>query len=138
MANTHFVSTATLSVVDGFNLDSFLNAISERAVKENDVIILEFGVEDGKIDVDLDDYVSMNNSVIVIHCDTEEVNYSSVLWDWLVEQFLDVMSSNYAQIKTVQGNNYSEADFDFFLYNKKGNVVSLDEMARFYEENVTI
>lgn len=138
MVNTHFVSTATLSVVDGFNLDSFLNEISERAVKENDDIIEEFGVEDGKIDVDFDDYVSMNNNVIVIQCDTEEVNYSSVLWDWLVEQFLDVMTSNYAQIKTVQGNNYAEADFDFFLYNKKGNVVSLDEMARFYEENVTI
>ena len=81
MSYTQFVSTATLTVVDVFNLQSYLDAISVRCVEEENSIFDEFGEVDGKVDVDFGAYVHQNDDVILIECDTEEYNSNSEVWD---------------------------------------------------------
>ena len=65
MSYTQFVSTATLTVVDGFNLQSYLDAISVRCVEEENFIFEENGEVDGKVDVDFSAYVRKLDDVIL-------------------------------------------------------------------------
>ena len=95
MSYTQFVSTATLTVVDGFNLQSYLDGISVRCVEEENFIYEENGEVDGNVDVDFSAYVRKLDDVIFIECDTEEYNSNSEVWDWLVDQFVPVMTSRF-------------------------------------------
>ena len=52
MSYTQFVSTATLTVVDDFNLQSYLDTLSERCVKEENFLFADYGEIDGKVDIE--------------------------------------------------------------------------------------
>ena len=134
MSYTQFVATATLIVADGFKLESYLDEISERSVKEENFLFKEYGEIDGKIDIDLSSYVRQNDDTILIECDTEEYNGNSEVWDWLIDQFLPIMESKYAQIKSASIDSRSGVDVDFCLYSKEGKAVSLDDILKKYND----
>lgn len=138
MSYTQFVATATLSVFEGFNLKSFLDAISERSVKEKNFLFEEYGEVDGKIDINFEDYVRESCGNILIEVDTEEMNSNSEVWDWLIDQFIPVMKSEYVQIKSATIDSRSGVDIDFMLYNKLGKVVDLNEIMSVYRDAVTV
>jgi hypothetical protein len=138
MSYTQFVSTATLTVCEGFNVQSYLDAISERCVKEENFIFEEYGeTDEGKLDLDFTDYVRQNGDEVLIECDTEESNGNSEVWDWLIDQFIPVMKSEFVQIKSASIDSRSGVDIGFSLYSKIGKVVDLDEIMKVYQQTVT-
>jgi hypothetical protein len=137
MSYTQFVATASLTVCEGFNLQSYLDAISERSVKEDNFMMEHYGEVDGKIDIDFEDYVRQSDGNILIECDTEENNNNSEVWDWLLDQFIPVMNSQFVQIKSATIDSRSGVDIGFSLYDKMGKVVDLTEIMEVYQKTVT-
>lgn len=138
MSYTQFVATATLTVCEGFNVESYLNAISERCVKEDNFIAENYGEVDGKVDINFNDYVRESDGQVLIEIDSEETNSDSEVWDWLIDQFLPVMKSDYVQIKSATIDGRSGVDVNFSLYSKTGKVVDFDEMFKTYQQSVTV
>ena len=138
MSHTQFVATATLTVCEGFNVQSYLDAISERCVKEDNFIAQEYGEIDGKVDIDFSDYVRESDGKILIETDSEESNGNSEVWDWLIDQFLPIMNSEYVQIKSASIDSRSGVDIGFSLYSKTGKIVNLDELMETYQQSVTL
>lgn len=137
MFYTQFVATASLTVCEGFNLQSYLDAISERSVKEDNFLMEHYGEVNGKIDIDFEDYVRQSDGNILIECDTEENNNNSEVWDWLIDQFIPVMNSQFVQIKSATIDSRSGVDIGFSLYDKMGKFVDLTEIMEVYQKTVT-
>ena len=137
MSYTHFFATASLTLCEGFNVQSYLDAISERCVKEDNFIVEHYGEVDGKVDIDFSDYVRESGGQILIEMDSEESNGNSEVWDWLIDQFLPIMKSDYVQIKSASIDSRSGVDIGFSLYSKTGKVVDLDEIMKNYQQTVT-
>jgi len=138
MSYTQFVSTATLTVVDGFNLQSYLDAISVRYVEEENSIFDEFGEENGKVDVDFGAYVHQNDDVILIECDTEEYNSNSEVWDWLVDQFVPVMTSRFVEIKSASIDSRDGVEVDVAYLGKDGKYITTTDLIQNYISNVPL
>jgi hypothetical protein len=132
MSYTQFVSTATCSVVDDFNLQSYLEAISQRCVKEQNFLFEEYGEVDGKLDIDFTSYVRQLGDKILIDCDTEECNNNSEVWDWLIDQFIPVMTSQFVEIKSATIDSRSGVDVDVCFYSKDGKSISASELMEKY------
>ena len=137
MSYTQFVATASLTVCEGFNLQSYLDAISERSVKEDNFLMEHYGEVNGKIDIDFENYVRQSDGNILIECDTTENNYDSQVWDWLIDQFIPVMNSQFVQIKSATIDSRDGVDIGFSLYDKMGKVVDLTEILEVYQKTVT-
>ena len=137
MSYTQFVSTATLTLCDDFNVQSYLDAIAERCVKEKNFLFEEYGEIDGKVDVDFGSYVHQNGNELLIEIDTEESNGNSEVWDWLIDQFIPIMKSEHVQIKSASIGSRSGLEIGFFLYSKMGMVVDLDGILTVYQQTVT-
>ena len=138
MSYTQFVSTATLTGVDGFNLQSYLDAISVRCVEEQNSIFDEFGEENGKVDVDFGAYVHQNDDVILIECDTEEYNSNSEVWDWLVDQFVPVMTSRFVEIKSASIDSRDGVEVDVAYLGKDGKYITTTDLIQNYISNVPL
>ena len=139
MSYTQFVSTATLTLSEDFNLQSYLDAISERCVKEENFIFEFYGVDsNGLLDVDFTDYVRQLGDNILIECDTEEINSNGEVWNWLIDQFLSVMTSEFAEIKSATIDSRSGVDIGFSLYGRDGKYVDLEEILKVYKNAVTV
>jgi hypothetical protein len=137
MSYTQFVATATLTLCEGFNLQSYLDAISERCVKEENFLFELYGEDDGKLDVNFSDYVRESGDNLLIEVDTEENNGNSEVWDWLIGQFIPVMKSDFVEIKSASIDSRSGVDIGFSLYSKTGKIVDLDEILKTYKQTVT-
>lgn len=123
MSYTQFVSIATLTIQKDFNLQSYLDAISERCVKEENFIFEFYGVDsNGLLDVDFADYVRQLGDKVLIECDTEEINSNSEVWNWLTDQFLPVMTSEFVEIKSATVDSRSGVDIRFSLYGRDKSV----------------
>lgn len=138
MSYTQFVATATLTLCEGFDVTSYLDAISERSVKEENFLFEHYGEHEGKLDLDLNDYVRVLRDNLLIEVDTEENNGNSEVWDWLIDQFLPVMKSDFVEIKSASIDSRSGVDIGFSLYSKAGKVVDLDEILKTYKQTVTV
>ena len=139
MSYTQFVSTATITIQEDFNLQSYLDEISERCVKEENFIFEFYGVDsNGLLDVDFADYVRQLGDNILIECDTEEINGNSEVWDWLIDQFLPVMTSEFAEIKSATIDSRSGVDIGFSLYSRDGKCVDLSDVVKVYKNAVTV
>ncbi len=138
MSYTQFVATATCTVVDGFNLESYLDAISERCVKEENFIFEEYGEEGDRIDVDFSAYVRQNGDNILIECDTEEYNGNSEVWDWLIDQFIPIMNSRFMEIKSATVDSRDGVDVGVCYYDKNGNCIDTDKLIKNYIDTVPV
>ena len=130
MSYNRFVSTATLTVADDFNLQSYLDALSERCVKEKNFIFEYYG------EIDFDEYVSQVGSNILIECDTEESNGNSEVYDWLIEQFLPVMTSEFVEIKSATVDSRSGADVNVEFYTKDRKCISTDDIGNILKQYI--
>jgi len=138
MSYTQFVATASLSVVDDFNLKSYLDAISTRSLTEENFLLEEYGEVDGKIDLDFDSYVHQVGDRILIECDTEEDNNNSEVWDWLIDQFLPIMTSQFVEIKSATVDSRNGVDIDFTLYGKDHKIVQLSDLVGNYLSSLAV
>ena len=138
MSYTQFVATATCTVVDGFNLQSYLDAISERSVKEQNFLFEEYGEENGKIDLDFDAYVRQVGDNILIECDTEEYNGNSEVWDWLIDQFVPIMTSRFVEIKSATIDSREGVDVHVAYLGKDNNYISTDDLIKNFDSTVPV
>ena len=138
MSYTQFVATATCTVVDGFNLQSYLDAISTRCVKEQNFLFEEYGEENGKIDLDFNAYVRQVGDNILIECDTEEYNGNSEVWDWLVDQFVPIMTSRFVEIKSATIDSRDGVDIHVAYLGKDNNYISTDDLIKNYISTVPV
>jgi hypothetical protein len=138
MSYTQFVSTATCTVVDGFNLQSYLDAISTRCVKEQNFLFEEYGEENGKIDIDFDAYVRQVGDNVLIECDTEESNGDSEVWDWLVDQFVPVMTSRFVEIKSATIDSREGVDVHVAYLGKDNKYISTDDLIKNFISSVAV
>ena len=136
MSFTQFVSTATLTVVDDFNLLSYLDALSERCVKEENFLFEEYGEVDSKVDIEFGEYVRQVGSNILIECDTEESNGNSEVYDWLIDQFLPVMTSEFAEIKSASVDSRSGVDVNVEFYTKDRKCISTDDIRNILKQYI--
>jgi len=137
MSYTQFVATASCTVVDGFNLESYLDALSERCVKEQNSIFDFYGEENGKVDVDFSQYVREQGGNILIECDTEEDNGNSEVWDWLLDQFVPVMVSDLMEIKSATIDSRSGVDVRISYLTKTGYVITTEQLLENYKNNLS-
>ena len=138
MSYTQFVATATCTVVDGFNLQSYLDAISERSVKEQNFLFEEYGEENGKIDLDFNAYVRQVGDNILIECDTEEYNSNSEVWDWLIDQFVPIMNSRFVEIKSATIDSRNGVDVDVSYLGKDGKYINTTDLIQNYISGVPV
>ena len=138
MSYTQFVATATCTVVDGFNLQSYLDAISERSVKEQNFLFEEYGEENGKIDLDFNAYVRQVGDNVLIECDTEEYNGNSEVWDWLVDQFVPIMNSRFVEIKSATIDSRDGVDVHVAYLGKDNNYISTDDLIKNFASTVPV
>ena len=138
MSYTQFVATATCTVVDGFNLQSYLDAISTRCVKEQNFLFEEYGEENGKIDLDFNAYVRQVGDNILIECETEEINSNGNVWDWLIDQFIPVMTSRFMEVKSTTIDSRSGVDVDIFYLDKNGTSINTDDLIKNYISTVSV
>ncbi len=138
MSYTQFIATATCTVVDDFNLQSYLDALSERCVKEENFIFEENGEDNGKVDVDFNAYVRQLGDNILIECDTEESNYDSQLWDWLMDQFVPVMTSRFMEIKSASVDSREGVSVNVAYLGKDNQYISTDDLIKNYISNVPV
>lgn len=136
MSYTQFVGTATLSVFDGFNLNSYLDSIAERCVREQNFIYEEYGEENGKVDISFNDYVREVGDKILIECDTEETNGNSEVYDWLIEQFIPIMNSRFIEIKSAVIDSRTGVDVDIFYINKLGETIGTQDLIEKYIQSL--
>jgi hypothetical protein len=130
MSHTQFVSTATLTVADDFNLQSYLDALSERCVKEENFIFEYYG------EMEFGEYVRQNGNELLIECESEGDNGNSEVYDWLIEQFLPVMTSEFVQIKSATIDSRSGADVNVEFYTKDRKRISTDDIGNILKQYI--
>jgi hypothetical protein len=139
MSYTQFVSTATCTVVDGFNLQSYLDAISTRCVKEQNFIFDFYGLDSNdELDIDFGDYVRQLDDKVFIECDTEEINSNSEVWDWLIDQFLPIMTSSFVEIKSATVDSRDGVDVDVSYLGKDGKYINTTDLIQNYISGVPV
>lgn len=138
MSYTHFFATANLTVCDGFNVEFYLNAISERCIKEQNFIFENYGEEDGKVDVNFGDYVRQYGGKVLIELDSEESNCDSEVWDWLIHQFLPIMNSKFIDIKSASFDSREGVDCSISYYMKDGTFIGSDDIHQIVEEHFNL
>lgn len=132
MSYTHFTSTATCDVVENFNLESFLDGLAQRCIREENFIFDEFGEVDGKLDLDFNDYVRQVADKIIVEIDTEECNNNTDVWDWLLDQFLPIMTSKVMRIDGANYNSRTGMESDVTFYIKDGTILSVENLIEAY------
>jgi hypothetical protein len=138
MSYTQFVATATCTVVDGFDLQSYLDAISKRCVKEENFIFEFYGLDSNDLlDVDFGDYVHMVGDQVLIECDTEEINSNSEVWDWLADQFVPVMTSQLMEVKSASIDSRSGVDVGISYLTKTGDCITTDDLIENYKNTLS-
>jgi len=139
MSYTQFVATATCTVVDGFNLQSYLDAISQRCVKEENFIFEFYNLDSNdELDVDFGDYVRQLDDKVFIECDTEEINNNSEVWDWLVDQFVPIMNSRFVEIKSATVDSRDGVDVDVSYLGKDGKYITTTDLIQNYISGVPV
>jgi hypothetical protein len=132
MSYTHFTATATCEVVENFNLDSFLDGLAQHCVREENFIFDEFGEDDGKLDLDFNNYVRHVGDKIIVETDSEECNNNTEVWDWLLDQFLPIMTSKVMRIDSANYNSRTGMESDVSFYSKEGTILSVDNLIEAY------
>lgn len=138
MSYTHNSSTAKLTVCDGFNVESYLDAISERCVREQNFIFENYGEEDGKVDLYFGKYVRQYGNKVLIELDSEEDNYDVEVWDWLIDQFLPVMNSKFVEIKSASFDSREGVDCGTSYYMKDGTFIGSDDVYAIVEKHFNL
>ena len=138
MSYTHVSSTAKLTVCDDFDVASYLDAISERCVREQNFIWYEFGEEDGKVDINFGNYVRQYGNKVLIELDSEDDNYDSEVWDWLLDQFLPVMDSKFMKIKNASFDSRDGVDCNTSYYMKDGTIIGDDDISAIVEQHFNL
>lgn len=137
MSYTQFSAQASCEVVEEFNLDSFLDGLMKRCIQEDNFIAHNYGLDpenEDFCDFDFHYYVQQTGKEIQIFLDTEESEYGdSSVFDWIVEQFIPVMSSRYLRVESVTMNSRSGNSCYVAFHEKNGNVLTVDDLLRAYE-----
>jgi len=133
MSYTQFVATASCSVVDDFNLQSYLDGLLVRCVEEENFIFEFYGLDSNdNLDVDFADYVRISGGKLLIECDSEESNGNSEVWDWLIDQFPPIMTSQFMTIKSASIDSRSGVDVCVVYVDKEGNVMDSESILEQY------
>jgi hypothetical protein len=139
MSYTQFVATAKCQVVDDFNLQSYLDGLSVRCVEEENSIFEFYGLDSNdNLDLDFTDYVRISDGKLLIECDTEEINSNGDVWDWLIDQFIPVMTSRFMEVKSTTIDSRSGVDVDIFYYDKNGTSINTDDLIRNYINSLPV
>lgn len=136
MSYTQFSAQASCEVVEGFNLDSFLNGLMKRCIEEDNFIWDKYGdTDEGTLpDIDFHYYVKQTGKTIDFYLDTEENEYgNSEVFDWLVQQFIPVMTSRYLKVEGVTMNSRMGNSCYTLFIDKEGNQITVDDLLRAYE-----
>jgi hypothetical protein len=137
MSYIQFVGTASLQVPEDFDLDSTLADLSRKCVAEDNFIAVNYGEEDGVLDLDFESYVRFSDGEILIEIDTEESNGDSEVWDWLIDQFVDFMISPVIEVKSACIDSRSGVDVDVYFYTKNRECIYTAELIRNHLNSVT-
>lgn len=136
MSYTQFSAKATCEVVEGFNLDSFLNGLMKRCIEEDNFIAQEYGLdpENNEVcDLSFHYYVSQKEKEIQIFLDTEEDCNNSEVFDWLTQQFIPVMTSRYLKVESVTVDSRDGSSSWITFTDKNGNQITVDDLLAHYE-----
>lgn len=136
MSHCQFAAKASFTVVEGFNLDSFLSGLAKRCVTENNFIAQEYGVDpDNKTlnDLNFSDYVSQYETEVIVQLDTDESEFGdSEVFDWIKTQFVPVMTSDFMKVEYVTMDSRDGISCSIEYHTKSGAILDSDELMKFY------
>jgi hypothetical protein len=137
MSYTQFVATAKCEISDSFDLQSYLDGLSVQCVQEENSIFELYGVDSNDdLDVDFADYVRISGGKLLIECDSEESNGNTEVWDWLIDQFIPVMTSNIMEINSATIDSRSGVECGTSYYRKDGTFIGSDDVYGILEQYV--
>lgn len=141
MSFTSFTSKATFDVVEGFNMDSFLLGLSKRCVNEHNFIAETYGLDpenEELCDLDFHDYVTHEGTEITVNLDTDDSGIGdSEVFDWLTDQFIPVMTSEFMRIESVTMDSRDGNSCHIAFQNKNGDLIDVDVLLRHYLKTQT-
>ena len=140
MSYTQFIGTATLTVDQSFDLDSFLKSLSDLCIQEENFIYQEYGVVNGKIDLGFEAFVyhdSLSGNEVQIDVDTEEYNSNSEVWDWLIDQFAPIMTSELMKIKSASICSRNGVESGVAYVTKDKQQISQDDLIESYLKDLS-
>jgi hypothetical protein len=160
MSHCQFAAKASFTVVEGFNLDSFLSGLAKRCVTENNFIAQEYGVDpDNETlnDLNFSDYVSQSETEVIVQLNTDESGFGdsdyvsqsetevivqlntdesgfgdSEVFDWIKTQFVPVMTSDFMKVEYVTMDSRDGISCTIQYHTKSGAILDSDELMRFY------
>ena len=101
MSTTFYTAEARIPRSKYFDLDKFISEVSDQCIREDNFIVENYGVVDGKVDCDLASYVNIDSddNIIRINVDTSGDTSASDtdVFDWLVDRAVD-FTGEYAQV----------------------------------------
>lgn len=142
MSYTHCTSTASCGVADDFNLDAYVKQTAKLIFEHYDSMpgdirgaYLDFDNEE--IEKDLNHYLHMNGSKLLIEFDSEESNGDTGVWDWLCDQIRqDVMTSNAMQINHSSYDSRDGVEVGNSYLLKNGTFIGSDDVADLIEKHI--
>ena len=140
MSYTQFVSTAKCQVADDFDLKDALVTIADfLGNHEDDYEFLLNSYSDHTHDdwVTLfEDYVVLHGNTLLINCDTEDECGNSEVWDFLIDGFLPMMTSNFMEINSATIDSRSGVECGTSFYMKDGTFIGSDDIQGILEQYV--
>jgi len=130
MSYYHFIAKATFDVAEDFDFDSFLVNASMRYP----AFAKEYGFRPDNEDLsNFIDYVKQNKTRVTVRLDSEEPTFSnSDAFDWLLSQFIPVMSSRFMKVESIVIDSRHGHSCCVWYQTQGGATIDSDELIDFY------
>jgi hypothetical protein len=126
----HTSSTSTCKVSDNFNLESFLTNIIKFSISNKNFIIDLYSTEDESILMsNLKNYINQFENNIYINYDSLMVNNNENIFNFLINQIIPIMSSEYLELNSSERTETLDPKVDntrndkTFFYYKDGKII---------------
>jgi hypothetical protein len=130
MSYYHFTAKATFDVAEDFDLDSFLVNASMRYP----AFTKQYGFRPDNEDLsNFNDYVKQSKTRVTVRLDSEEPTFSnSDAFDWLLSQFIPVMSSRFMKVESIVIDSRHGHSCCVWYQTQGGATIHSDELIHFY------
>lgn len=129
MEDFQFLGTTTLTVAEDFNLKTYLKELVKVGKKEKDA-----SLKTAIAEADLGSYILQNEGTVFLQCNTaHQTNNSKDVWDWLIEQFLPIMTCKLAQRVCIVIDTEEGVDYQVSFLDKDNKFIFTDELVNMYD-----
>lgn len=132
MSYTQYIGVSHCQVEKYYDLESHLDRISLKITDDFDNLDenVKWELEDlihNEIKDVLRSYIVHDDDSIRLVCESEEQNSNSMVWEYLIQEYCSVMTSEFMEIVSTSIDSRSGVSSSTTFYNKFGEYVDLNE-----------